>query len=98
MTAKLKKGKLKITEFTWFKITRDDPVNLYARASHNILQPWQTHPVFPPNLDVSSLERLPPLYSSTIPITKEKKKYLMNMIQFVDEEEHREFYRDLQST
>lgn len=38
LTARLKKGKLKITEFTSFRMTHDDPINLYAQASHNILR------------------------------------------------------------
>lgn len=92
-----KKGKLKITTAMWLKMTAEDPCSLYVRSSHNIMRPWEIFTPFPEKIDKSNYEDLPLLYTTLLPISKEKKADLLDMAKYLPNEENRQFYLNLPS-
>nr|CAD7399314.1 unnamed protein product [Timema poppensis] len=90
------KAKLQITKSVWYKLLADDPTTLYARESHNVLRPWVPYRVFVNITQVRYCD-LPPLYTEPLPISKEKKKDLLAMSEYLVDTEHQEFYKNLRS-
>lgn len=90
--------KFQITKFVWFKMCKDDVSSLYARESHNSLRPWKIFNLFKSRLEPTTVEfTLPQLYTSPIPVQKEKKKDLLTMVEFFVNPEHKQFYNNLPS-
>nr|CAD7257264.1 unnamed protein product [Timema shepardi] len=88
------KAKLQITKSVWYKLLADDPTTLYARESHNVLRPWVPYRVLV-NITPVRYCDLPPLYTEPLPISKEKKKDLLAMSEYLVDTEHQEFYKNL---
>lgn len=100
----LLKNKTKITEAVWYKISSDDPTNLFSRESHNVLRPWTTHLLAKKARGVKNrclppvavpVERLPALYKNPLPVKKEKKSNLVDMCAYIPNQEYKEFYLNL---
>lgn len=85
-----------VNKYVWFKMTRDDVCNVYARESHNVLRPWKTFPIFKPAVSLRE-SALRPLYTAPIPVQKEKKKDLQTMVKFMTNPDHISFYANLPS-
>lgn len=95
----VKPSNLKITEVMWLKFSQDEPRGIYVRKSHNILRPFDYFPVVTSRLITSesiSILNLVPMYSDDLPITKEKKKDLLDMLQYMKAEYH-SFYLNLKT-
>lgn len=92
-----KSTKFQITKYVWYKLSHDDPSTLYAKASHNILRPWKTFKIFDPTVGIPEPHHLSLVYTSLLPISKEKKKDLLHMTQFMTDPTHELFYKSLPS-
>lgn len=99
-----KDPELKITSYVWIQISSDDPTTIRVRRSHNILQPWQYYSLLKKTRGVYNrcqppkkltLQDLPNLYNSVLPIKKDKKRNLLDMCQYIPAPSHREFYENL---
>lgn len=90
----VKNPKFQITKYAWFKLCRDDPLSVLARPSHNVNVHWKIFNLFKiPTNEV----RLSCLYQCPLPISKEKKKDLLEMTQYLTSLEHVRFYKELPS-
>lgn len=92
-----KNATFQITKYVWYKLCKDDPTTLYARESHNTLRPWKTFRMFDPTVGIPVIQDLPFLYTSLLPISKEKKKDLLQMTTFMTDPTHKLFYTSLPS-
>lgn len=97
LSPKKSKKKSRLQNTSWMKITADVPVSLYVRETHNILRLWISEPVFPTRTNPCDIKDLPNLYSALLPISKEKKKDLMDMARYLTDSDHRSFYETLLS-
>lgn len=90
----------KITQYMWIKMTKDDPLGVSVRKSHKIMLPFEMHYIMNRTVVAKNLRihprDLPQLYSDIIPLKKEKKKDLMNMIKYL-EKHYQKFYLELPS-
>lgn len=91
---------LKITDVLWLRLCSDDPRGVSVRRSHNVLRQWEQHCIVKRGgereahiLPLPSDFQL--LYNEQLKITKEKKRDLLDMIQYM-EPKYRSFYENLQ--
>lgn len=93
----IQRTKIKITTFVWLKFSTDDINSIYVRNSHSVLQPFKVFRVFskdPPN--TQHLQDFPILYMNSLPISTEKKRDLLDMLQYMDEKYH-QYYIEMSS-
>jgi len=69
----------------WLKLTADAPKHVNIRESHNTLKPWTLHRIRHNNFkdNTLSIKDLPSAYESTVALTKEKKKDLLDMCKYM---------------
>lgn len=92
--ALVKNPKMKITEGMWFKITFDDPLNVYVRSSHNIMRPWSIYQIHGKKTNIYSVSNLPEIYTEIIPVSDEKRKDLIDICEYLPPGK-KAFYQDL---
>uniref|UniRef100_A0A8D8ZQK3 Uncharacterized protein n=1 Tax=Cacopsylla melanoneura TaxID=428564 RepID=A0A8D8ZQK3_9HEMI len=83
-----------ITKFAWYKMCSDDPSSVLARESHQVNKPWKLFKLF---RDEEGESEPPQLYRAPLPITKDKKKDLLKMTEYLRSQEHVDFYKGLPS-
>lgn len=85
---------MKIIECMWFKITFDDPLNVYVRSSHNILRHWSIFQIYRKKTNLYSVSNLPEIYTEIIPVSDEKRKDLIDICEYLSIGK-KTFYQDL---
>uniref|UniRef100_A0A8D9AAU6 Uncharacterized protein n=1 Tax=Cacopsylla melanoneura TaxID=428564 RepID=A0A8D9AAU6_9HEMI len=75
----------------------DDVSSVYARETHDVTRPWKSYNIFKPEETELTELNLPRLYTRPIPVEREKKKNLENMVQYMRNRQHRQFYANLPS-
>ncbi|GBN29147.1 hypothetical protein AVEN_275059-1 [Araneus ventricosus] len=89
--------KLGISKLSQIRVSRSNPNEISHKKDFSHLLPFSTHKVFKKNKihsKVPSLLKFPRLPTKN-GISVEKKKDLLNLCDYLKEQKHRDFYRDL---